>query len=202
MSRQGATVDEQTRQFLERRRVADPATADARGAPHVVPICFTPLGEARHVVTDEKPKTGDASRLRRLRNIAENPRVAIVADVYDDADWSQLGFARGRGDARYSILPKSRAPRAVAALRRKYPQYRGMALEDRPVIAADVESVTVGGHPRHDCVIEGCRRQTHRVISVSMGCPQQNDGATELRAAGCGVQGAEPWGESPQTFDY
>ena len=26
-------------------------------------------------------------------------------------------------------------------------------------------------------------------------------GATELRAAGCGVQGAEPWGESPQTFD-
>ena len=27
-------------------------------------------------------------------------------------------------------------------------------------------------------------------------------GATELRTCICGVQGAEPWGESPQTFDY
>ena len=147
MSRQGATVDEQTRQFLERRRVAHLATADARGAPHVVPICFTLLGETLYVAIDEKPKTGDVSRLRRLRNIAENPRVAIVADVYDDADWSQLGFVLLRANARVLDPSDIEHSRAVAALRRKYPQYRGMALEDRPVIAADVESVTVWGQP-------------------------------------------------------
>jgi hypothetical protein len=37
---------------------------------------------------------------------------------------------------------------AVAALRHKYPQYRAMALEERPVIAADVERVTSWGTRR------------------------------------------------------
>ena len=138
-------MDEQTRQFLERRRVAHLATADARGAPHVVPICFTLLDDTLYVAIDEKPKTGDVSRLRRLRNIAENPRVAIVADVYDDADWSQLGFVLLRANARVLDPSDIEHSEASRALRDKYAQYRGMALEDRPVIAADVESITVWG---------------------------------------------------------
>jgi hypothetical protein len=35
--------------------------------------------------------------------------------------------------------------RAVQALRSKYAQYVVMALEDRPIIAADIERVTVWG---------------------------------------------------------
>jgi coenzyme F420-0:L-glutamate ligase / coenzyme F420-1:gamma-L-glutamate ligase len=138
-------VDEQTRQFLERRRVAHLATADARGAPHVVPICFTLLGETLYIAIDEKPKTGDVSRLRRLRNIAENPRVAIVADVYDDSDWSQLGFVLLRANARVLDPSDTEHSQAIRALREKYPQYRAMALEDRPVIAADLASITAWG---------------------------------------------------------
>jgi nitroimidazol reductase NimA-like FMN-containing flavoprotein (pyridoxamine 5'-phosphate oxidase superfamily) len=69
-------VDEQTRRFLERRRVAHLATADASGEPHVVPICFTLLAETLYIAIDEKPKRGDVRQLRRLRNIGENPRVA------------------------------------------------------------------------------------------------------------------------------
>jgi hypothetical protein len=36
--------------------------------------------------------------------------------------------------------------RAVACLREKYAQYGAMALDDRPVIAADIEQVTAWGN--------------------------------------------------------
>jgi PPOX class probable F420-dependent enzyme len=137
-------LDEQARRFLERRRLAHLATADARGRPHVVPICFTLIGDTLYVAVDEKPKTGELRRLRRLQNIAENPRVAILADVYDDADWSRLGFVLVRGSARILSQGEEHA-RAVAALRSKYAQYQAMALEARPVIAADIDSVTTWG---------------------------------------------------------
>ncbi len=142
-------MDDRTRRFLERQRVARLATADASGAPHVVPICFTLLGDTAYIAIDEKPKTADFLRLRRLRNIADNPRVAIVADVYADDDWSHLGFVMLRATARVIAserpLDAEEHARALAALRAKYPQYRGMALEDRPVIAADITAVTPWG---------------------------------------------------------
>lgn len=138
------SLDEPVRTFLERQRVAHLATADAHGAPHVVPICFSLVGETVYVAIDEKPKRGDPLMLRRLRNLAENGRVAIVADVYDDHDWSRLGFVLLRGSARV-LTDGAEHARAVAALRGKYVQYRAMALDERPVIAADIERVTTWG---------------------------------------------------------
>ena len=138
-------VDDRTRDFLGRQRVARLATADASGAPHVVPICFVLLGDTAYIAIDEKPKTANFLRLRRLRNIAENPRVAVVADVYSDDDWSQLGFVMLRATARVITSELEEHTRAVVALRDKYPQYRAMALDDRPVIAADVTAVTAWG---------------------------------------------------------
>lgn len=139
-----ALVDERVRTFLERQRVARLATASAEAEPHVVPICFCLLGDTLYVAIDEKPKTGDLARLRRLRNIAANPRVAVVADVYDDADWSRLGFVLLRGSARV-IQGGDEHARAVSGLRARYVQYRAMALEDRPIIAIDVQRVTAWG---------------------------------------------------------
>jgi PPOX class probable F420-dependent enzyme len=144
MTRSGTPVDNRARQFLEARRVAHLATADASGTPHVVPICFVLLDNTVYVVIDHKPKTADLSRLRRLRNIAVNPRVSIVADVYHDADWSRLGFVLVRAAARI-VVRGMEHERALSALREKYAQYRSMALEDRPIIAADIQSVTSWG---------------------------------------------------------
>jgi PPOX class probable F420-dependent enzyme len=139
-------VDDRTRRFLERQRVARLATADAGGAPHVVPICFVLLGDTVYIAIDEKPKTADFLRLRRLRNIAENSRVSIVADVYVDEDWSRLGFVMLRASARIIVPGEAEEhARAVAALRAKYTQYQAMVLDDRPVIAADVTAVTTWG---------------------------------------------------------
>jgi PPOX class probable F420-dependent enzyme len=139
-------VDELARRFLERQRLAHLATVDSSGAPHVVPICFALLGETIYVSIDEKPKkSDDPSRLRRLRNIAANPRVAIVADVYDDAVWSRLGFVLLRGVARMVETTADEHASAIRELRTKYAQYRPMALDTRPLIAADITSVTTWG---------------------------------------------------------
>ncbi|MBV8718314.1 MAG: TIGR03668 family PPOX class F420-dependent oxidoreductase [Chloroflexi bacterium] len=140
-------MDQPTRQFLERQRVAHLATVDEAGTPHVVPICFAILDQTVYVAIDEKPKrSGDIQKLRRLRNIAANPRVAIVADVYDDADWARLGFVLLRATARIVEPgePEEHAS-ALRLLRGKYPQYVPMALEERPIIAADITSVTTWG---------------------------------------------------------
>ena len=128
-------------QFIERQRIAHLATADAAGRPHVVPVCFAYLDGRIYVAIDEKPKR--SVRLKRLRNIEENPRVALVFDRYDE-DWSRLGWVLAQGST--GILEGSAEHgRAIAALRERYPQYRSMALEGRPVIRVTLERVSSWG---------------------------------------------------------
>jgi PPOX class probable F420-dependent enzyme len=95
-------------------RVARLATA----GPHVVPICFAVAGEKIwSAVDDAKPKRTRA--LKRLRNIEADPQVSLVADHYEDEDWSQLWWVRADGTAR--VLEASAA--ALALLCERYPQY-------------------------------------------------------------------------------
>jgi len=111
-------VSNQEREFLSGRRVAYLATADARAVPHVVPVCFALSGETLYVTIDEKPKRTTGMPLKRLRNIAENPAVAMVVDRYDE-DWSRLAWVELRGQV--SIEPVGPA---LEALAERYPQYR------------------------------------------------------------------------------
>ena len=121
------------RELLDRSRIARLATADARGRPHVVPLCFARVGDEIVFVVDEKPKRSGKT-LKRMRNIAENPAVALVVDVYDE-DWRRLEYALVHGRAQVVEDSGERA-RALEALRDRYPQYRSMALDaDRnPVV--------------------------------------------------------------------
>jgi PPOX class probable F420-dependent enzyme len=127
--------------FIEGQRVAHLATADAAALPHVVPVCFAYLDGTIYIAVDEKPKR--SMRLKRLRNIEENPQVTLVFDRYDD-DWSRLGWVMVRGAAA-GLNGGPEHMRAVAALRIKYPQYRSMALEGRPIIRVTVERVSSWG---------------------------------------------------------
>jgi PPOX class probable F420-dependent enzyme len=135
-------LSEQHSRFLAGRRVGRLATADARGAPHVVPVCFAVNGDALYITIDQKPK-GEARALKRLRNIAENPAVAFIADRWDE-DWSRLGWLMLRGRA--EILDAgAEHDRAQELLRARYPQYRAMALDDLPVIALRIGRATSWG---------------------------------------------------------
>jgi hypothetical protein len=67
----------------------------------------------------------------------------VVVDDYSD-DWSRLAYVliRGRAD----VLMKGEAHEgALRLLRAKYPQYRKMALEDRPIIRITPESLVSWG---------------------------------------------------------
>ena len=108
------------RNRLAKARVARLATADGTGMPHVVPITFEVDGDVIYFVVDAKPKrTRD---LKRVRNIAANPRVSVLVDHYSD-DWTKLWWVRVDGTARITAGgPESE--RAIGLLSRKYEQYR------------------------------------------------------------------------------
>ncbi|MBN9559896.1 MAG: TIGR03668 family PPOX class F420-dependent oxidoreductase [Alphaproteobacteria bacterium] len=131
------------RALVESRRVGHLATADATGAPYVVPVCFAVLDDTLYVTIDAKPKRVAGGSLKRLRNIATNPSVAFVADRYHE-DWSRLGWVMLRGRA--EILDGgAEHERAQTALRARYAQYRAMDLAALPVIALHIARVTSWG---------------------------------------------------------
>ena len=96
------------------------ATVTEAGRPHLVPVTFAVDGDRIYIAVDAKPKT--TRNLQRLRNIAANPQVAVLADHYDD-DWSALWWVRADGRA---VIVETRAQMAgpVALLAGRYPQYR------------------------------------------------------------------------------
>ena len=136
-------LSEQQARFLASCRVGHLATADARAAPHLVPVCFVVREGALYITIDQKPK-GDVSALKRLRNIIENPVAAFVADRWDE-DWTRLGWVMLRGPAEI-LADGTEHDQAQALLRSRYPQYQEMVLDDLPVIAIRIERVTSWGN--------------------------------------------------------
>jgi PPOX class probable F420-dependent enzyme len=130
--------------LIRSARVAHLATADKHGQPHVIPICFVFDGKCFYSPIDEKPKRAAPLKLKRLKNIAENPNVALVIDHYDE-DWRKLAYVLIFGRAR--VINRGIAHRqAVRLLRRKYPQYRRMAIDQRPLIVITTLRITAWGN--------------------------------------------------------
>lgn len=127
--------------MLARHRVARLATAGADGAPHLVPVCYARAGDRLYFVIDAKPKRRTGRALKRMRNIAANPAIALLVDDYAE-DWRRLEYLLVRGDA--AIVEDAREyARALAALRVRYPQYRTMDLDgpEHPVVGITPTSV-------------------------------------------------------------
>jgi PPOX class probable F420-dependent enzyme len=117
--------------------VARLGTADGQGRPHVVVVTFAVDGDMIYTAVDQKPKSG--TNLKRLRNVAENPRVTMLADHYSD-DWDALWWVRADGQA--VILADQRQMAApLRLLADRYWQYR-QAPPAGPVLAVTVERWT------------------------------------------------------------
>jgi PPOX class probable F420-dependent enzyme len=135
-------LTETQRRFLDLVRVGHLATADRHGAPHLVPVCFCLDYNTIYITIDEKPKRQEVP-LKRIRNIRENPAVAVTVDRWDE-DWTHLAWIMLRGRA--DILPDGdEHDRAQYQLRLRYPQYRAMNLAPLPVIAVRVQRVLAWG---------------------------------------------------------
>ena len=138
-------ADPHVREFVAAARLAHLATADAAGAPHNIPLCYWFDGERIYFAIDEKPKRKSVLGLKRMRNIAENPRVAFVIDHYEE-DWSQLAYVLIRGQARVVEDPEEYLV-ALRHLRDKYLLYRTMNFtpEANPIVKIEPESVHAWG---------------------------------------------------------
>lgn len=138
-----ALSDEQLA-FVQSQRVGRLATADRAGRPHVVPVCFACDGASFYIALDAKPKRVAPTRLKRVRNLLDNPQAALVFDRYSE-DWGALAYVLVQGTA--ALLPPGDEEhrRAVMLLRDRYQQYQAMPIADQPVIAIRVEKVVAWG---------------------------------------------------------
>jgi PPOX class probable F420-dependent enzyme len=125
-------ASESRRRFAE-ARVARLATR-GEGTPRLVPIVFAIAGDDIVTAVDHKPKS--TRDLRRLSDIADDPRVALLVDHYDDADWSRLWWVRADGIATVHDGDAT-AHRAIDHLVYRYSQYRTRRPAG-PVIAVSV----------------------------------------------------------------
>ncbi len=130
--------------FLVRQRVARLATASSSGEPHAIPVCFAFDGRSIYIALDEKPKDVPPGRLKRVRNILQNPSVALVADRYAEV-WSLLAFVMVRGRAELLDPGSTEHVVAVRLLRGKYHQYERMKIEENPVISIRPERAASWG---------------------------------------------------------
>jgi PPOX class probable F420-dependent enzyme len=111
---------EAAKRRLGSARVAVLATVSAAGRPHVVPFTFALDGDVIYSAVDAKPKS--SRDLRRLSNIRRDPRVAVLADRYDD-DWTALWWVRADGEAAIIDDPAEMTG-PLRLLAGRYPQYQ------------------------------------------------------------------------------
>ena len=110
--------DEARRSFAT-GRVGYLATLRADGTAALVPIVFQVMGDRVISAVDPKPKR--TPELARLRHIAQEPRVSLLVDHYEE-DWDRLWWARAEGLGRAALAGPERDD-AIAKLRVKYTQY-------------------------------------------------------------------------------
>ncbi|HET7418948.1 MAG TPA: TIGR03668 family PPOX class F420-dependent oxidoreductase [Candidatus Dormibacteraeota bacterium] len=126
------------RKRLSEARVARLATVTAEGRPHLVPVVFALEGDTIYFAIDAKPKR--TTDLQRLRNIAANPAVSLLADHYSDDDWTRLWWVRADGVAR-TVDDARKSDHALDLLARRYAQYRS-ARPQGPVVAITIQRIT------------------------------------------------------------
>jgi PPOX class probable F420-dependent enzyme len=115
--------------FLALQRVAHVATADARGVPHVVPVCLVVDGGRLYFASG---KTG-----RKLENLRANPQIAVSADDYSEG-WGRLRGVVVQGTATVHG-PNPTFRRIRRRLYAKYPQYPTEAtLGDRDSVVIEI----------------------------------------------------------------
>jgi len=131
-TRKLTTMSPWARHLVTEARIAHLATSTRNGKPTVVPICFVYSRSLIYSAIDEKPKRTTPNKLRRIRNILENPHVSLVVDEYKE-DWQRLRYVILLGTA--SILSRGKEHgAAISLLRKKYRQYKTMRLKERPII--------------------------------------------------------------------
>ena len=122
-------------EFIERARVARLATVDFASKPHLVPVVFVFDDNHFFIPVDEKRKTAKPEKLKRIKNIKDNPNVALLIDNYNE-DWTKLAFVMIQGKASVATKEEGniQVRQAYKKLMIKYLQYQKVGLGERCII--------------------------------------------------------------------
>src|SRR5215469_12687329 len=83
---------------IDKATVARLATVDSECKPHLVPVVFVFDNDYYFIPIDEKTKRSRPENLKRVKNIQQNPNVALLIDEYNE-DWRKLYFIMIQGKA-------------------------------------------------------------------------------------------------------
>ena len=115
--------------FISLQHVLRVATTDKNGASHNVPICHVLDGGRIYFATEKKSK--------KVKNLIENRKVALVCDEYSEI-WSYLRGVLIQGEARV-ISKGSEFHKLRKLLYQKYPQYeRDVPIEEGKAVIIEV----------------------------------------------------------------
>jgi len=121
-------------EMIQCERVCRVATAGKGGMPRLVPVC--------HVLHNGKIYFASGDDGRKMKNLADNPRVTVTVDSYSDL-WPALRGVMVQGTAKL-IEGGPRFRRIRALLYKKYPQYpREAALSESDSVVVEVTPVRV-----------------------------------------------------------
>ncbi len=122
-------------EIIERARVARLATIDSELKPHLVPVVFVFDGNHFFIPVDEKRKTAKPEKLKRMRNIQDNPNVTLLIDEYSE-DWTKLVFVMIQGKASVATKEEENihVRQAYKKLMTKYIQYQKVGVGEMCII--------------------------------------------------------------------
>ncbi len=121
-------LDQKTKTLIKRAKVARLATVDQKSYPYVVPVVFVFHENSFFIPLDEKVKTVNPRKLKRVKNIEENPNVTLLIDKYQN-DWKKLFFLMIHGKATVIDGKNSKLMDKIHKLLiSKYPQYKKIGI--------------------------------------------------------------------------
>jgi PPOX class probable F420-dependent enzyme len=120
-------LNQKTRTLISRAKVARLATVDQKLYPYVVPVVFVFHENSFFIPLDEKTKTVNPRKLKRVKNIEKNPNVTLLIDRYQN-DWKKLFFLMIQGKAKVIDGNNKLMDKIHKLLVSKYPQYKKIGI--------------------------------------------------------------------------
>ncbi len=113
--------------LIREAKVARLATVDHKLHPYVVPVVFVFHQKSFFIPLDEKTKTVNPRKLKRVKNIEKNPNVTLLIDKYQN-DWKKLFFLMIHGKAKVIDGNSKVMDKIHKLLILKYPQYKKIGI--------------------------------------------------------------------------
>jgi PPOX class probable F420-dependent enzyme len=105
--------------IIDKATVARLETVDSECKPHLIPVVFVFDNDCYFISIDEKTKRSKPENLKRIKNIQQNPNVALLIDEYNE-DWRKLHFIMIQGKA--SIIGRKELEQNELVLLEKAPR--------------------------------------------------------------------------------